>query len=390
MKTLTKRIYLIALTLMLSLCCLFLATVNVKGKDVKANANTNGTVAVTFMGVHSYWNNLELRDYNCSIMEFSGGIGVGGLDGDYSDVLAKATLNGEPVDSEKLSFVCRAWIDGGADSIIMQWAFIPADGSIFHIPAGAKFTNGGADTNIYEFAQDMYLISNGTIWTQPVSETYYVYESLNPEILHTCKTTQNIDGSFTYTLPAYTREGKVLLGYVMNLMVDDVVTQTFLPAGEYTTTATGCIFTALWGEFTMLDGAAIRIASAETSGIRWTTTIDEEGFNNIAYWARDGYTFGTELSADGFAENFDIPAKQWKEENRVYTGVLTDINASYYNTAFTARGYVDITYANGVTKRIYAQANDTTRSIKQVAELAIASGNYSGTQLSILQQIAGV
>lgn len=69
---------------------------------------------------------------------------------------------------------------------------------------------------------------------------------------------------------------------------------------------------------------------------------------------------------------------------------MTDINSGYYEQAFTARGYVDITYSNGLTKRIYATANDTTRSIKQVAERAIASGDYSGTQLSILQQIAGV
>ena len=46
-------------------------------------------------------------------------------------------------------------------------------------------------------------------------------------------------------------------------------------------------FIALWGEFTTIDGASIRIASAETSGIRWTTNIDSEGFNNITYWAKN-------------------------------------------------------------------------------------------------------
>ena len=47
----------------------------------------------------------------------------------------------------------------------------------------------------------------------------------------------------------------------------------------------------------------------------------------------------------------------------------------YYSQEFTGRGYVDITYRNGVTKRIYAIANDTTRSIKQVAEKAIADNS---------------
>jgi len=480
------------------------------------------SVPVTFTGVHSYWNNYFYSDAYCSIIEFSGGIGVGSLDGDYSDVFAKATLDGQPVDTANLSFVCRAWIDGGADSIIMQWVTIPAAGSILHIPAGAKFTNGGSDTNIYEFAQDLYLKSNGTtwetytppvepevapvtftninvtwnnysyentyctflqfdggisgnggldgdysdllskmtingeavdgsnfsficpnwigasggiifrfvtnpavgakmvlpagatftiggsdtnvykitaditlvfngsIWAEPVKVSYSVYETMDPEVIHTYTTTQNTDGSFTYTLPEYEREGKVLLGYVMNYMENEAVAQTFIPSGEYTTDATVLAFIALWGEFKTLDGASIRISSAETSGIRWTTNIDEEGFNNIAYWAKNGFTFGTELSADGFDENFDIVANVWKVENSQYTGVLTDINSKYYTQEFTARGYVDITYHNGVTKRIYAIANDTTRSIKEVAEKAIASGDYSGTQLTILQQIAGV
>jgi hypothetical protein len=154
---------------------------------------------------------------------------------------------------------------------------------------------------------------------------------------------------------------------------------------------TGCIFIALWGEFNTIDGASIRIASAETSGIRWTTTIDKEGYNNIAYWAKDAFTFGTELSADGFSENFDIVAKVWKVEGAEYTGVLIDINSKYYTTEFTARGYVDITYHNGETKRIYATANDTTRSIQQVAERALAdeTAGFTSAEQTILRKIAG-
>ena len=235
---------------------------------------------------------------------------------------------------------------------------------------------------------------NGTLWAVPVTTTYYVYESMTPEILHTCTTYQNADGTYTYNLPEYISEDKVLIGYVKQVGIGETAVQTFIPSGEYTTVDCTTpenllIFIALWAEFKTIDGASIRIASAETSGIRWTTTIDEAGFANIASWAQS-YTFGTELSSEGFAENFDIVANVWKVENSSYTGVLIDITSNYYDQQFTARGYVDITYHNGVTKRIYAQANDTTRSIRQVANLAIASGDYSGTQLSILQQIAGV
>ena len=126
--------------------------------------NMKETKNVTFTGVHEYWNNLEFREKNCSIMEFSGGIGVGNLDADYSDVYGKMTLNGHPVDKNNVSFICRAWIDGAGDSIIMCWTTNPAAGSVLHIPAGATFKNGGEDTNIYSISKDIYLEFNGTTW----------------------------------------------------------------------------------------------------------------------------------------------------------------------------------------------------------------------------------
>jgi len=484
--------------------------------------NMKETTKVAFTDINAFWNNYAFSDTYCSILNFSGGIVTGNIDGNYTDVLAKATIDGQPIDSANLSFICRAWLDGAADSIVMRWVTLPASGAIFCIPAGARFTNGSSDANVYEFAADMYLqlngtvwqpytppvepemlsvtytninstwnnyayddayctflhfdggisgnggldadfsdllakmtvngqpadisvvsfrcpnwvgasggimmrlaqmpaagtkivlpagaafniggtdsntyeitsdvilIFNGTTWTNPAIVSYTVIKVSDPYEAETLTTYDNGDGTVTYTLPEYTREGKVLLGYVENRMAEGALVQTFLPAGEYTTDGTGLTFIALWGAFTTENGASIRIASAETSGIRWTTNIDAEGFNNIAYWTQGRFVFGTELSADGFGENFDITAKNWKVENSQYTGVLIDINSQYYNTAFTARGYVDITYSNGVSKRIYATANDTTRSIAQVASRAIASGDYTGMQLSILEEIAGV
>ena len=318
---------------------------------------------------------------------------------DYSNLIENTIYNGD----NEWGFAPAAtkWATGYKNDAVFNFLYFytanqPTQGDMVTMKAGAYFTMSGTTTEAtacndkYILTQDVVFTFNGTVWTVPVTTTYSVYESTDPEVIHTYSTYQNTDGSFTYTLPEYEREGKVLLGYVMNYMENEAVAQTFIPSGEYTTDATVLAFIALWGEFKTVDGASIRISSAETSGIRWTTNIDEEGFNNIAYWAKNGFTFGTELSADGFDENFDIVANVWKVENSQYTGVLTDINSKYYTQEFTARGYVDITYHNGVTKRIYAIANDTTRSIKEVAEKAIASGDYSGTQLTILQQIAGV
>lgn len=350
-------------------------------------------VPVTFTHINSDWNNNSATLGNgmyYTVLHISGltSSGYYTQGDDWTDITAKATINGK---ASYFSFCPASFIAGpnvSADFIVMYSAIAPTVGDELFVPAGTTFKVGGDDTNIYQLSNDIRLIYNGTAWALPASATYYVVETAEGNgIIHTCSTYQNADGSFTYTLPEYTMEGKTLLGYALT----EGGVEKMLPVGEYTSMdGSGLVFSALWAEFTMVEGAAIRIASAETSGIRWTTNIDEAGFNNILYWTKGNYQFGTELSTEGFAENFDIVTKIWKVENRQYTGVLTDINANYYTKVFTARGYVDVTYSNGETKRIYATANDTTRSIKQVAELAIASGDYSGTQLSILQQIAGV
>ena len=351
-------------------------------------------VPVTFTNINSSWNNNSETYANgmyYTVLHLDGLLTSGYYTqgDDWTEMKANATINGG---ESYFNFCPASFIAGpdvAANFIVIYTETAPTAGDEFFIPAGTTFKVGGNDTNIYKLASDISLKFNGTAWVEPVKVSYSVYENTAPEIIHTYTTTQNEDGSFTYTLPEYEREGKVLLGYVMNYMENESVAQTFIPSGEYTTDATVLAFIALWGEFKTIDGASIRISSAETSGIRWTTNIDVEGFNNISYWATN-YQFGTELSADGFAENFDIVANVWKVENNQYTGVLIDINSKYYTQEFTGRGYVDITYRNGVTKRIYAIANDTTRSIQEVAQSAIASGDYSGTQLSILQQIAGV
>ncbi len=348
-------------------------------------------IPVTFTNINSSWNDntdilnngMHYTVIHLAGLQTSGYLGQGD---DWSDMTANATINGG---ASYFNFSPASYIAGpnvAADFIILYSATAPTAGDVFFIPAGTTFKVGGDDTNVYQLAADITLRFNGTAWGVPASTTYYVVESIDPEIIHTYTTFENSDGTYTYTLPKYTREGKTLLGFA----VVDNGEEKFLPAGEYTTATTGLIFSALWGGFTTIDGASIRIASAETSGIRWTTTIDAEGFGNIAYWAKGGYEFGTELSAEGFGENFDIVANTWKVENNTYTGVLIDINSQYYTTTFTARGYVKVTYSNGVTKKIYATANDTTRSIQQVAAAAVASGDYSGSQLTILQQIAGV
>ena len=122
------------------------------------------TTAVTLTGVHSYWNNYFFSDMYCSILEFSGGIAVGNIDGDYTEIYAQMTLDGQPLDTANFSFICRAWIDGQGESMLMRWVTNPSAGAILYIPAGARFTNGSADPALYVIAADAYLQFNGTTW----------------------------------------------------------------------------------------------------------------------------------------------------------------------------------------------------------------------------------
>ena len=169
--------------------------------------NVKETTKVTFTGINLYWNNYLNSEMYCSILEFSGGIAIGGLDGDYSDVFAKATLDGNPVDTTILSFVCRKWIDGQGDSIVMRWTTIPVAGSILHIPAGATFKNGGEDTNIYEIAEDIYLQSDGEKWSVYTPVIVTPLASAIPEMIgpwgwnHEMENTAVIkDTSYGYTI----------------------------------------------------------------------------------------------------------------------------------------------------------------------------------------------
>ena len=104
------------------------------------------------------WNNFDYTDqgYFCTFLHFEGGIGGGGLDGDFSNLLSNVTLNGQPLDTENVSFVCARWI-GWENGIILRFKTLPQENSILVFPAGTTFTVGGEDANVYEISETMEL-----------------------------------------------------------------------------------------------------------------------------------------------------------------------------------------------------------------------------------------
>ena len=133
------------------------------------------TTAVSFTKVNGAWNNFDYTEqgYICTFLHFEGGIAGGGLDGDFSDILSKATLNGQPVDTENVSFVCAKWI-GWENGILLRIKTLPQENSVLVFPAGATFTVGGGDTNVYKLTESVELKMKNGKWSVPLPTAEFI------------------------------------------------------------------------------------------------------------------------------------------------------------------------------------------------------------------------
>ena len=139
----------------------YIDSITVNIKEVEAPKETT---KVTFSSINVAWNNNPLNGMNCTFLLFDGGIsGNGDLDGDFSDLISKMTIDGESVDANNVLFRCPNWI-GASGGIIMCITTNPEVGSVLCLPAGATFDIGGTDTNVYEITQDIYMQFDGTAW----------------------------------------------------------------------------------------------------------------------------------------------------------------------------------------------------------------------------------
>ena len=131
--------------------------------------------SVTLTGANGVWNNFDYTDqgYFCTFLHFEGGIGGGGLDGDFSNLLSNVTLNGQPLDTENVSFVCARWI-GWENGIILRFKTLPQENSILVFPAGTTFTVGGEDANVYEISETMELKMKNGKWNIPLPTAEFI------------------------------------------------------------------------------------------------------------------------------------------------------------------------------------------------------------------------
>lgn len=187
----------------------------------------------------------------------------------------------------------------------------------------------------------------------------------------------------TVTLPTATMVDKTFVGWTTN---DQTVENLY--NADYVATINGDTnFYSVGVDFTMVDGAAIRIAN-KSNGIKFKSTIATADYEILESYITKVGTFILPTkyveTTDFVLENFELGVtilevenvNGWleNEENYSYYGSLTNVLDQNTNLSFSARGYILVEYTDGSAQYIYTNYNETnnSRSIYQVANLAYA------------------
>ena len=178
--------------------------------------------------------------------------------------------------------------------------------------------------------------------------------------------------------------------------------------------------------YDIIDGASVRIAVGGESGLRFMTKFDVVNGKEKLESLQDGtIKFGTLIAlTSALDETLDFTIANYqtvidangnvkKVENTkglfayedkqanatydAYSMALTNFSESQYATAYSARGYIELTYANGETKTIYTDydATNNSRSIQQTAQNLMNVGaeefaTYSTEEQNVVKKYAGV
>ncbi len=187
-------------------------------------------------------------------------------------------------------------------------------------------------------------------------------------------------GLYRYYLSELERSGKSFIGYMIE--------GNLYPAGtELKYNAQSTTVTAIFADFAMFNSASVRMD--EPTGLRFSTQLD-----CFTYLAEQEITFqlGTLI-----AKASDISSGDAIDYEKLTTNAAvaklnivstvqvnapngyTQFNAAVVNLAerlypeeFAARAYMTITYADGSTETVYAKVSDNTRSVTDVATMALA------------------
>ena len=133
-------------------------------------------------------------------------------------------------------------------------------------------------------------------------------------------------------------------------------------------------------DMTTYDGASIRLS--ENAGIRFGAKILKTDYEALTtLYGAENVKIGMYVERGDGAYAY-VEAVNTREEDGYicFNAVIINIPTARYNTQYSAKAYVEVRF-NGDTQRIYKEAeNGNARTIAEVAQDALNSGKYTGTE----------
>lgn len=212
-------------------------------------------------------------------------------------------------------------------------------------------------------------------------------------------------------LPEYNApDSKLFIGWKLTVGGFDYLYK----AGEEITLSQNAVLSAVTIDFTMNTGASIRVGSnADESGLRFAVRYNTAQYEQIQNFilSRGVIIVPTasleskEFIIDNFVPN-DSSVEMINRmllvegtnvftdgEDTMFTGVMKKVNSNNYAKEFSARGYIEINYTNGVGY-IYTDYDETkhSRSVKYVAQAVKADTevyeSFNATQQAVIDAYA--
>ena len=179
-------------------------------------------------------------------------------------------------------------------------------------------------------------------------------------------------------------QGKVFVGWKIDgkLYQDDVVLGAQFDGWDKI---------PVYVDFGVKDSASLRITGPV--GIRFGAELVKEDYDNIVELVgQENVTLGMRVVRGG-THYLDITALNTtlglvdNVENILYNGVIINISDDNYKTLYQGFAYMDITYEDGTTQRVWGVQGDNARTVAQVAETLYnkPDANLSDTQKEMLE-----
>ncbi len=260
------------------------------------------------------------------------------------------------------------------------YTYIMVDGVLMYTEVLSKDAN--SDTQEGNPAFSTFNTSHVSIYSGDMSATTVT----DPDHVAVTYTTDN--GSFV-EFANKNEEYTLLSGRTNDTFIGWAAGNELYLAGETISNVTEAItFTAVDVDFTLLEGAAIRLANtSDESGIRFTTYVSEADMNALSNYGITIVSYGTlimpydYLGADQAPNLDDFVAGETiiqiestyheiEEGYLVYRGAMQKMYTANYGRAFAGRGYMEIAFESGKTMVVYTpfDKEDNVRSIRYVAQ----------------------